>query len=390
MVDDSHATGFVGADGPRHARALRRRGPRRHPHRHARQGARRRLRRLHQRPRARSSSCCGSARGRTCSPTRWRRSIAAASLTALDLIEDGDELRDAAGRATPRASARGMAALGFTLGRARPPDHPGDARRRRARRRTGRRACSTRASTSIGFSFPVVPQGQARIRTQMSAAHTAERRRPRGRRLRRGRPRARSDPMGATHERAGQGAARAGPLDGGGAGARARPERRADQGREERDLRHRRAHLELGRVGGGDRAGADGGRPRVHRRDRRRSAAPSPASSRATASRARGTSSAASAATAAPGKGHLCRNTSASACNRPGSFAEYLCIPERNVVRSPTTCPTRSPRSSTRSATPCTPRSASIWSARTCWSPAPGRSASWARWSPSAPARARW
>jgi glycine C-acetyltransferase len=26
----------------------------------------------------------------------------------------------------------------------------------------------------IGFSFPVVPKGKARIRTQMSAAHTAE------------------------------------------------------------------------------------------------------------------------------------------------------------------------------------------------------------------------
>ena len=26
----------------------------------------------------------------------------------------------------------------------------------------------------IGFSFPVVPKGQARIRTQMSAAHTRE------------------------------------------------------------------------------------------------------------------------------------------------------------------------------------------------------------------------
>ena len=26
----------------------------------------------------------------------------------------------------------------------------------------------------IGFSFPVVPQGQARIRTQMSAAHAPE------------------------------------------------------------------------------------------------------------------------------------------------------------------------------------------------------------------------
>ena len=26
----------------------------------------------------------------------------------------------------------------------------------------------------IGFSYPVVPKGQARIRTQMSAAHTIE------------------------------------------------------------------------------------------------------------------------------------------------------------------------------------------------------------------------
>ncbi|MEM0945656.1 MAG: glycine C-acetyltransferase, partial [Pseudomonadota bacterium] len=26
----------------------------------------------------------------------------------------------------------------------------------------------------IGFSFPVVPQGQARIRTQMSAAHSLD------------------------------------------------------------------------------------------------------------------------------------------------------------------------------------------------------------------------
>jgi glycine C-acetyltransferase len=26
----------------------------------------------------------------------------------------------------------------------------------------------------VGFSYPVVPQGQARIRTQMSAAHTRD------------------------------------------------------------------------------------------------------------------------------------------------------------------------------------------------------------------------
>ena len=39
----------------------------------------------------------------------------------------------------------------------------------------------------IGFSFPVVPKGQARIRTQMSAAHSACGHRPRGRGVRGGR-----------------------------------------------------------------------------------------------------------------------------------------------------------------------------------------------------------
>ena len=47
MVDDSHATGFVGEDRPRNDRALRRHGARRRRHVDARQGARRRGRRLH-------------------------------------------------------------------------------------------------------------------------------------------------------------------------------------------------------------------------------------------------------------------------------------------------------------------------------------------------------
>ena len=34
-----------------------------------------------------------------------------------------------------------------------------------------RRGCSKEGIYVIGFSFPVVPRGQARIRTQMSAAH---------------------------------------------------------------------------------------------------------------------------------------------------------------------------------------------------------------------------
>ena len=35
------------------------------------------------------------------------------------------------------------------------------------------------------------------------------------------------------------------------------------------------------------------------------------------------------------GRGHLCRNTLGVGVNRPGSFAEYLCIPEDNVVPIP-------------------------------------------------------
>ena len=54
---------------PRDARAPRRDGPRRHPHRHARQGPRRRQRRLRVLAARRSSTCCASAPGPTCSPT---------------------------------------------------------------------------------------------------------------------------------------------------------------------------------------------------------------------------------------------------------------------------------------------------------------------------------
>ena len=51
--------------------------------------------------------------------------------------------------------------------------------------------------------------------------------------------------------------------------ARGRHQRRADPGRPDRHLRHRPAHLPLGRLGAEDDPGADGGRARVRRRDRR-------------------------------------------------------------------------------------------------------------------------
>jgi glycine C-acetyltransferase len=64
-----------------------------------------------------------------------------------------------------------MTKLGFTLAGA---DHPiipvmlGDA----ALAQADGREDAGKGIYVIGFSFPVVPKGQARIRTQMSAAHS--------------------------------------------------------------------------------------------------------------------------------------------------------------------------------------------------------------------------
>jgi glycine C-acetyltransferase len=64
-----------------------------------------------------------------------------------------------------------MTAAGFALLPGRAPDHPGDARRRPAGHRAWPSALLAEGVYVIGFSFPVVPMGKARIRTQMSAAH---------------------------------------------------------------------------------------------------------------------------------------------------------------------------------------------------------------------------
>ena len=98
--------------------------------------------------------------------------IAAGSLTALDLVRSGHALR-ARLDANAARFRRDMTALGFTLaGRGHPiiPVMLGDARLTQdfAERMLAR------GIFVIGFSFPVVPRGQARIRTQMSAAHRPE------------------------------------------------------------------------------------------------------------------------------------------------------------------------------------------------------------------------
>jgi glycine C-acetyltransferase len=98
--------------------------------------------------------------------------IAAASLEALSLLSAGDELRTRLHANAARFRA-GMEAAGFTLAGAGHPIIPvmlGDAAV------AGEMADRLLAKGIyvIGFSFPVVPKGEARIRTQMSAAHTAE------------------------------------------------------------------------------------------------------------------------------------------------------------------------------------------------------------------------
>jgi glycine C-acetyltransferase len=96
--------------------------------------------------------------------------IAATTLAALDILEASTELRDRLAQNT-RYFREGMAGRGFVLPEG---DHPivpimlGDAN------------LATRMATQlleqgvyvVGFSFPVVPHGQARIRVQLSAAHT--------------------------------------------------------------------------------------------------------------------------------------------------------------------------------------------------------------------------
>jgi glycine C-acetyltransferase len=98
--------------------------------------------------------------------------IAASTLRVLDLIESGDELRANLRRNTAHFRSR-MTAAGFTIV---PGEHPiapvmlGDA----ALAAKFAEKLLERGVYVIGFSYPVVPMGKARIRTQMSAGHTVE------------------------------------------------------------------------------------------------------------------------------------------------------------------------------------------------------------------------
>jgi glycine C-acetyltransferase len=169
MVDDSHAVGFVGEHGRGSAEYCRVEG------------------RVDIITGTLGKALGGASGGYTCASKEivdWLRQrsrpylfsntlapvITATSLKVLDLIEDGDTLRDKLA-ANSTYFRQQMEKLGFTLGGDRHPIIPimlGDAN---LAQETAARMLD-KGVYVIGFSFPVVPQGQARIRTQMSAVHS--------------------------------------------------------------------------------------------------------------------------------------------------------------------------------------------------------------------------
>ncbi len=96
--------------------------------------------------------------------------IAAGTLKALDFLMSSTALRDRLEENT-RFFREGLEKIGFTIIPGRHPIVPimlGDA----ALAQRFAEAMLARGVYVIGFSYPVVPQGKARIRTQMSAAHS--------------------------------------------------------------------------------------------------------------------------------------------------------------------------------------------------------------------------
>jgi glycine C-acetyltransferase len=97
--------------------------------------------------------------------------IVAGSLAAIALLSESTELRDRLEQNTTRFR-QGMSAAGFAI---RPGEHPivpimlGEARLAVDFARN----LLDEGIYVIGFSYPVVPKGQARIRVQLSAAHTS-------------------------------------------------------------------------------------------------------------------------------------------------------------------------------------------------------------------------
>ena len=98
--------------------------------------------------------------------------VTAASMKAIDIAEAGDGLRTQLTKNAERFRA-GMTEAGFDL---LPGSHPIIPVMLHEAKKAQAMAANllNEGIYVIGFSFPVVPDGQARIRTQMSAAHTFE------------------------------------------------------------------------------------------------------------------------------------------------------------------------------------------------------------------------
>jgi len=98
--------------------------------------------------------------------------VAAGTLRVLDLLESAPELRERL-QGNARRFREGMLRLGYTL---LPGEHPiipimlGDAP---LAAQLAERMLAEGVYV-VAFSYPVVPQGKARIRTQMNAAHSTE------------------------------------------------------------------------------------------------------------------------------------------------------------------------------------------------------------------------
>ena len=98
--------------------------------------------------------------------------ITVASLKALDLIESGSELRARLERNTQHFRTR-MTAIGFEILPGVHPIAPIMLRDPQLAQDMAK-AMDQRGVFVTAFSFPVVPRGQDRIRTQMSAAHSPD------------------------------------------------------------------------------------------------------------------------------------------------------------------------------------------------------------------------
>ena len=96
--------------------------------------------------------------------------IAATTLKVLDLLEQSGDLRSRLSENSARFRD-GMSAQGFTLAGKGHPIIPVMLGEAKLAADMAERLLAEGIYV-IGFSFPVVPKGQARIRTQMSAAHT--------------------------------------------------------------------------------------------------------------------------------------------------------------------------------------------------------------------------